>query len=527
MRCFISCSFGEIVDKVTILKIKSKKSTDKTALKNIQFELETILAETPLAKEEDSLFTDLYKINNKLWILEDLIREKSGNKEFDDDYIKYAEDIHKTNDKRYQVKRQINDKYGSELKEEKIYKKKTHPVPNQNDNQLLEKGKYDYAQGNYLDSYTALHSLTKKFKDHPKFDDFYVDLLFSYNNIIHMYNYPNEYKASIDTIMNQIDDLNISAQLKEFCKKMYITDQLKEKKYTSVFKYINRINDITGPNVSYENMSFFDTDSTGKTLLIYEGGGLGDYFMFSRFIPKLCDSYKENHIVFFVMDCVNWIFRELFKNIPNLSIVTHSESSKMPTFHHHCSVIYLMKVFQIQYENLTFEPMMTHLVEKKLTHQIHHENKQTYLFNWKGNVANSHEIHNRRMELEFAIPLFQLKHIHWIVITKNITKQERNILDHNGVMFLGDMLDNGKNCFEDSIGIIKNVKGVISTDTSIVHLAANLDVPTTVLLTTGCEWRWTDDKTTNWYPDMTLVRQEKQGDWKSVIEKVIGGLCPP
>ena len=78
MKCYISCSFGEIVDKVSILKIKSKKSTDKTALKNIKLELDTILKETPLANEEDTLFTDLYKINNKLWVLEDLIREKSS-----------------------------------------------------------------------------------------------------------------------------------------------------------------------------------------------------------------------------------------------------------------------------------------------------------------------------------------------------------------------------------------------------------------------------------------------------------------
>ena len=407
MKCYISCSFGEIVDKVSILKIKSKKSTDETALKNIQLELDTILKETPLANEEDSLFTDLYKINNKLWVLEDLIREKSNKKEFDDDYIRFAEDIHKTNDKRYNVKRQINDKYGSELKEEKIYKKKeTHPVPNQNDLQLLEKGKHNFTLGNYSKSYTELHSLTEKFKNYPEFDNFYVELLFSYNNIISIFNYPNEYATKIDTLMGKIDVLNISAQLKEFCKQMYVTNQLRCKKYSSIFKYINTINYVNGPNVSYDTMSFFDSDSTGKTLLIYEGGGLGDYFMFSRFIPKLCNSYKDNPIVFFVVDSVSWIFRKLFAELKNLTIITHSESYKMTTFHHHCSLIYLMKVFQIQYENLTFEPMMTNLTEKKINHQLHYEDKQTYIFNWKGNSQNSHEIHNRRMELEFASPYF-------------------------------------------------------------------------------------------------------------------------
>jgi hypothetical protein len=522
MKCSISCSFGEIIDKVSILKIKSTKSTDKSALKNIQLELETILEETPLAKDNDSLFQELYKINNKLWILEDLIRNKSHKKEFDDKYIDYAENIHKTNDERYQVKRKINNKYGSVLKEEKIYKKQQHPTPSQNDLQLLEKGKYDYMQGNYSNSYTVLHSLIEKFNNYPNYDDFYVDLLFSYHLIYNIFYFCDEYPTQIDTMMEQIDDLSITAPLKEHSINMYVFSLLDRKQYTLAFKYINNINPVRGPNVSPETMSFLNTGSTGKTLLIYEGGGLGDYFMFGRFIPKLCNSYKENKIVFFVTsERVVWIFRELFKDIQNLSIISLSESSTIPHIDHHCSLIYLMKVFQINYENLTFEPMMTQFTGTNINHQIHRKNKQTYILNWKGNEANLHEIHNRRMNLEFAIPLFQLKHIHWVVITKNITNQEKCILKRNNVLFLGDKLDNGEKCFEDSIAVIKDVTGVISTDTSIVHLAANLNIPTTVLLTFGCEWRWTNDKTTNWYPDMTLVRQEKQGDWKSVIEKVI------
>ena len=128
------------------------------------------------------------------------------------------------------------------------------------------------------------------------------------------------------------------------------------------------------------------------------------------------------------------------------------------------------------------------------------------------------------MDLTFAIPLFQLTNIHWVVISKGVTKSEQNILDKYGVTFLGDALDNGVNCFEDSIGVIKNANGLISTDTSLVHLSANLNVPTTALLTCGCEWRWTRDDTTKWYPDVTLIRQHTQGDWKNVIDRLIQNL---
>ena len=120
MLCKISCSFGEIVDKVTILKIKKGKAKDKNILRNIVKELVVITKENPSVSQNDKLFQELSEINKQLWTLEDNIREK-GEKEFDQDYIKYAELIHKTNDKRYLLKKQINEKYNSYLREEKIY----------------------------------------------------------------------------------------------------------------------------------------------------------------------------------------------------------------------------------------------------------------------------------------------------------------------------------------------------------------------------------------------------------------------
>ena len=112
MNCKISCSFGEVVDKVTILKIKQKKAKS-SALQNIENELNLLLKENPMVKHNDPLFDTLSKINNDLWILEDLIREKSNLKEFDSKYIEYAENIHKKNDERYNVKRKINEKSGN------------------------------------------------------------------------------------------------------------------------------------------------------------------------------------------------------------------------------------------------------------------------------------------------------------------------------------------------------------------------------------------------------------------------------
>ena len=75
--------------------------------------------------------------------------------------------------------------------------------------------------------------------------------------------------------------------------------------------------------------------------------------------------------------------------------------------------------------------------------------------------------------------------------------------------------------FYDTISILRNVKGIISTDTSLPHLSLSMGIKTFVLLTLGCEWRWTQDKITNWYPNAVLLRQNKLSDWEEPINQLI------
>lgn len=161
-------------------------------------------------------------------------------------------------------------------------------------------------EGNYTKSYEILNKLMIQYTDYTVYDNFFVDLIFSYNNIINIYNYKNEYGEKIEYIMNHLDILNISPELKKFCKTQYATYCLSNKKYTN--NYLNLINDITGPNVNCNNMAFFKENDKKKTLLVYDGGGIGDKFMFSRFIPDLCNKYKDNKIIFFINDHIKWFF---------------------------------------------------------------------------------------------------------------------------------------------------------------------------------------------------------------------------
>jgi hypothetical protein len=534
MKCKISCSYGDLIDKITILKIKSSKIVDKDALKNVKHELKILESENSLTNKSDELFDELHNVNKRLWILEDLIREKSKKKQFDSSYINIAESIHKTNDKRCELKKSINIKYNSDIIEEKSYNKKNNTMVNYDSNDVvqLEKGKRFYTIGLYNESYSILSSLMDKVIGSTVYDNFYVDLHFAYNNVLRIFNIKDKINDDkLKYIIDNINDLFISLELKEYCKSQYSTECLHNKCYNNN-NYINYINYIVGPNINFDNMSFFQKDDIGKTLLTYDGGGIGDKFMFARFLPLLCEKYSNNNIIFFVNDYVTWFFNDCFRNIKNIKIIGYSQSYLIGNYDHHCSLMSLMNYLNISYSDIQFTPMFKNINYKceekhlQIINKIKKSKNKTFVFNWKGNPKNTHEQNNRKMELSQAEPLFKIHNINWIVITKDISSEERKILNQHNVDYYGDILDNGNNSFEDSISILKNVDGVFSTDTSLVHLSANLDIQTYVLLTLGCEWRWTkNDKFTRWYPKSVLLRQSKFNDWTSVIDQILHLGC--
>jgi hypothetical protein len=120
----IEISIGEIVDKLSILQIKKNNIEDVVKLENINKEYEylndVVFNELKISKED---FFNLVLINETLWDIEDKIRFKERDKEFDNDFIELARSVYFTNDKRAEIKKEINLKYGSLFVEEKSYSK--------------------------------------------------------------------------------------------------------------------------------------------------------------------------------------------------------------------------------------------------------------------------------------------------------------------------------------------------------------------------------------------------------------------
>ena len=119
-------SLGELVDKISILHIKSIKIKDNEKLRLVKEEL-SLLEQTLndyIKSDEIKTFLDsLIDINTKLWVIEDDIRDCERDKKFDQKFIDLARSVYFTNDKRSEIKLEINKAFGSKIIEVKSYEK--------------------------------------------------------------------------------------------------------------------------------------------------------------------------------------------------------------------------------------------------------------------------------------------------------------------------------------------------------------------------------------------------------------------
>jgi hypothetical protein len=121
----VPISPGELLDKITILRIKSRRMTDPGKLANVRAELEALEAtwkSSAYARVDvDADVGALLAVNERLWTIEDDIRDKERAKAFDEEFVRLARAVYIENDERAAIKRRLNIKLGSTLVEEKSY----------------------------------------------------------------------------------------------------------------------------------------------------------------------------------------------------------------------------------------------------------------------------------------------------------------------------------------------------------------------------------------------------------------------
>ncbi len=122
----VPVSPGELLDKITILRIKSARIEDAAKLANVRLELQALervwvdSGAAALAASEDE--AALQRVNESLWEIEDLIRDREAAQQFDARFVSLARSVYLTNDERAEIKKRINNALGSRIVEEKSYK---------------------------------------------------------------------------------------------------------------------------------------------------------------------------------------------------------------------------------------------------------------------------------------------------------------------------------------------------------------------------------------------------------------------
>ena len=121
----VPVSFGELLDKISILQIKSERMTDAAKLANVRKELSALerswMQHPAAGGDIAKLRAQLKAVNERLWDIEDAIRVKEKAGEFDEDFVRLARSVYFENDERARVKKEINLALGSAYVEEKSY----------------------------------------------------------------------------------------------------------------------------------------------------------------------------------------------------------------------------------------------------------------------------------------------------------------------------------------------------------------------------------------------------------------------
>lgn len=121
----VPVSVGELLDKISILRIKTERIDDPAKVANVRRELEALDAEVAAMDVDRDLvegfLAELEAINGELWVIEDDIRACEARQDFGEEFIRLARAVYRTNDVRAKIKKRANEATGSELTEEKSY----------------------------------------------------------------------------------------------------------------------------------------------------------------------------------------------------------------------------------------------------------------------------------------------------------------------------------------------------------------------------------------------------------------------
>jgi hypothetical protein len=403
-------------------------------------------------------------------------------------------------------------------------------------NQAVQK----YEQGEFINSFNMLDNLCYKYLNTTLLSETIIRLFFCYETSCSAIHIVNKYEYKLHEYISVLSNYFHEEKTLHNAKKLYAFVLLRNKRYKECFDYMKYIQpvyvgDAIQKNVNKihpDNIGYFQEGDKNKTLFVYMSGGIGDKIMYLRFFRKICEVNTNNQIVLLIDDNLNWICQHIYKDIVNLQIILFSMRQFLPPYDYHTNITMLMHYLGVEYETLpeNMDYFLSEIPENAVSFQkvskVILQTRMNIVINWHGNRVNINEKYNRGIDLLDLVPLFEgLSGINWISVQKEVTPEEHVILKKYNIKDLSSWIDNDGDAYKDTICLLKSVDLVISTDTSLVHIAGTMgNVRCWVLLTAGCDWRWTHDDASLWYPKLKLLRQKRIGEWNPVVKKLLKAL---
>jgi len=263
----------------------------------------------------------------------------------------------------------------------------------------------------------------------------------------------------------------------------------------------------------------------GKTLLIHAEQGLGDALQFCRYLPSL--AARGATVVFEVMPALSALMRSLAGGIRVMA-----RGEPVPPIDYHCSLVSLPLAFDTELETIPAEVPYLSADPQRVAHWAPRVAGFAGLkvgIAWQGNPGVERLLwaRGRSIPLAALAPLAELPGVSLVSLQKGAgTEQLLEVPFRQRVLDLGPKFDGGPDAFLDAAAVISSLDLVVSSDTSIVHLAGSLGRPVWTLLHASPDWRWLLGRADSpWYPTMRLFRQSG-GGWGDVVGAVAAELAP-
>jgi tetratricopeptide (TPR) repeat protein len=255
----------------------------------------------------------------------------------------------------------------------------------------------------------------------------------------------------------------------------------------------------------------------GRTIVLYSEQGLGDTLQFVRYAALV----KERGGTV-VVACQRPL-RALLKSCPGIDRLVAVEDP-LPSCDFQAPLMSLPLIFGTTAttipNRIPYLDADSHLVDHWRDRLNALSGRKVGMV-WQGNLQFRKD-RFRSIALAAFEPLAQVAGITLVVLQKNAGREQLNsVADHWPVVDLGDCLDTTGDAFIDTAAVMKNLDLVVTSDTSVAHLAGALGVPVWIALASSPDWRWLLNRSDSpWYPSARLFRQTQRGDWDGVFREM-------